>query len=245
MLMAIRVLLLGLLLTVISLPHLRGQSNDHIQESRYKPFRVLIISPDTARIDKELTVYVESIENRFKGSYYSMLRVFELLRSTENGEVEEKQRAAAAIQRARWFEVDVVRFRYYHMIAAEAFVSLNDRFQKYPWEDSESLECQVVNKSDLETEDFVQLTRNYDFDYVIYFGDIVAKKYVDTFFMDMTTYLFSRADSKVIMKRRQSTKADPVLCRMDRQDLLECLITRVTSEAISDLFEILDERQKR
>lgn len=241
--MKIRVTLLGLLWTAVTLTDLHGQSNDHVQESRYKSFRVLIISPDTARIHNELTVYVDSIEQEFKDSYYKMLREFEIKRNS--GDEDEKEQTEAAIRQAKWHETDIVRFRYYQMISVATFVSLQEDFQKYPWEDKKSLDCQIVNKNDLETEDLVQLTKDYDFDYVIYFRDIVAEKYADSFIMDMTTYLFSRADSKVIMKRKASKEGEPFFCELYRQNLLECMMTRVANEATSDLFGVLSERQKK
>jgi hypothetical protein len=241
--MKIRVTLLGLIWTAITLTDLHGQSSDHIQESRYKSFRVLIISPDTARIHTELTVYVDSIEQEFKDSYYKTLREFELKRNS--GDDDEKEQTESVIRQAKWHEPDVVRFRYYQMISMATFVSLQEDFQKYPWEDKGSLDCQMVNKNDLETEDLVQLTRDYDFDYVIYFRDIVAEKYADSFIMDMTTYVFSKADSKVIMKKKASREGEKLFCELFNQNVLECMMTRVVNDATSDIFEVLSERQKK
>ncbi len=241
--MKIHVTLLGLLWTAMAMTDLHGQSDDYIQESRYKSFRVLIISPDTARIHNELTVYVDSIEQEFKGAYYKMLREFEMKRNS--GDEDEKEQTESVIRQAKWHETDIVRFRYYHMISVATFVSLQEDFQKYPWENKRSLDCQIINKNDIETEDFVQLTKDYDYDYVIYFQDIVAEKYADSFIMDMTTNLFSKADSKVIMKKRASKEGQELLCKIYRQNLLECMMTLVVNEATSDLFEILSERQKK
>jgi len=241
--MKIRVSLLGLIWTVLTVTDLHGQSDDHIQESRYKSFRVLIIEPDTARIHDALKVYVDSIEQEFRDTYFKMIQEFEIKRNS--GDNDEKEQAQSAIQQAKWHEPDVVRFRYYQMISVATFVSLQEDFQKYPWEDKGSLDCQMVNKNDLETEDLVQLTKDHDFDYVVYFRDIVAEKYADNFIMDMTTYLFSKADSKVIMKKKASREGEKLFCELFNQNLLECLITRVVNDATSELFEVLSERQKK
>jgi hypothetical protein len=241
--MKIRVTLLGLILTAITLTDLHGQSSDHIQESRYKSFRALIISPDTARIHNELTVYADSIEQEFKGTYYKMLREFEMKRNSRDED--EKEHTEAVIRQAKWLETDVVRFRYYHMISVGTFVSLQEYFQKYPWENKKSLDCQIINKQDLETEDLASLTNDYDFDYVVYFSDIHADKYADSFIMEMTTYLFSKADSKVIIKKKASKEGEELFCDLYRQNLLECMMTRIINEATGDLFEVLNERQKK
>jgi len=241
--MKIRVPVLGLLWTIFVLTNLQGQSNDPIVESRYKSFRVLIISPDSARIHDSLTIYADSIEKEFKDSYYKTLREFEWKRNT--GDEDEKEQTESIIRNAKWHETDVVRFRYYHMISVGTFVSLQEYFQKYPWENKKSLDCQIVNKQDLETEDLTRLTNDYDFDYVVYFSDIHADKYADSFIIEMTTYLFSKADSKVIMKKKSSKEGERLFCDLYRQNLLECMMTRVVNEATSDLFEVLDVRQKK
>lgn len=43
-----------------------GQDNDHIQESRYRPFRVVIVSPDTAIINDSLKPYVNAVRENSK-----------------------------------------------------------------------------------------------------------------------------------------------------------------------------------
>jgi hypothetical protein len=241
--MNLRITILGLLCTVLTQTDVRGQSDGHTQESRYKSFRVLIISPDTARIHDSLNFYVSSIELSFKETYYEVLREHQLKRTS--GNVHERKQAKLSIRKAKSLEPDVVGFRYYQTISIATFVSLQEYFKKYPWEDKRSLDCQIVNRHDLETGDLTQLTKDYDLDYVIYFQDIVAEKYANSFIMDMTTYLFSKADSKIIMKHKASKEGEDLLCEAYNHNVLDCLMNLVVDEATSDLCEILSTRQKK
>ncbi|MFM9839442.1 MAG: hypothetical protein ACKVOQ_14330 [Cyclobacteriaceae bacterium] len=235
----------GFLLVLFSVIGLYGQSTDHIQESRYKPFTVLIISPDTAQIDDSLNFHTESIEKEFKSSFYKILDEFEQKRNGDGNDDNEKLLTETVISRARWFDTDVTRFKYYHMISIGTFVSLKEDFQRYPWERAGSLDCQIVNRKDLDSEDMVQLTKDHEIDYVIYFKDIHADRYADSFIMYMTTYLFSKYDSKVIMKKKAFGEADESFCELYKQNPLECMMTRILNESTSDLFEKLNELQKR
>jgi len=242
--MKIRVLALSFFWTLLTLTDLCGQSSDHIQESRYKSFQVLIISPDTARIHDSLTTYAKLIEENFRSSFAKRLREFESKRDV--GDDEEKEQIELMINQAKWHESDVVRFRYYNMISIATFFSPQEYFQKYPWEKEKSLTCQIIAKKGVKTVDLMHLANNYGFDYIKYFGNIHADKYANSFITDMTTYLFSKADSKVIMKRTTHGEADELFCDLiSQQNPLECMMTRITNEATSDLFKVLSERQKK
>lgn len=237
------VTILAFLCTVLITSRIYGQTEGYIQESRYKSFRLLIISPDTAQVHDSLEFIFSSIESNFKNSYYHALKEFESKRYSPN--TEEAEETELAIRQFKWHEIDVVRFRYYHMISIATLASLQESFQQYPWEKAASLECQIINKQDLETDDFVQLTNDFDFDYIVFFQDIHTVKAAGSFIMNMTTNLFSKADSKVIMKKETSKRADKYVCDIYEQNLLECMMIGVADNAGSDLFEILDQVQKR
>jgi len=242
-LMKICLLILGLTWTSLLTVDSFGQSNDHVQESRYRPFRVLIISPDTAKIDNSLTPHIEQVESQFKTSFYKALREFEWKRNT--GDEEDKEQIESIIKEAKWYETDVQRFRYYHMISFATFFDLQKAFQKYPWEHEGSLTCQIVNARDLETDDLGQLTEEYDFDYVIFFKDAQTKQFYYGFDLNIKTFLFSKADSKVIMEKTVSGEARENVCDLHGQNMLECLMINAASEVTSELFQVLDERQKK
>ncbi len=241
--MNIRATLLVLISSIGVVIDSDGQDNDHVQESRYRPFRVVIVSPDTAIINDSLVPYVDAVEKEFKDTYHEMLREIELRRDSVSHD--EKEKIESEIRKVKTFESDVLNFRYYDMVAIATFVSLQEDFKKYPWEDRESLECLIVDNSELQAEGLAMLALRYDSDYVLYFKDIVAEKHTNDFEINMTAGLFSRLDAKVLFEKRVSQEGNDFLCQLYRQNLLQCMMTRVVDEVSRELFEILNDRQKR
>lgn len=158
---------------------------------------------------------------------------------------DEKKEIEPEIRSVKSFEADVANFRYYDMVAIATFVSLQDYFKKYPWEDREILECWIVDNSELQTEGLAMLALHYDSDYILYFKDIVAEKHADDFTINMTAGLFSRLDAKVLFEKRVSQEGNDFLCQLYSQNLVECMMTRIVDEVSHEVYEILCERHKR
>ena len=77
-----------------------GQNEDHIQEGRYKPFYIMIISPDSATIDDSLIPLIDTVQLEYIKSYYSHIQQMEIWKHIEPEE--SKWKTEQKIQRAKW-----------------------------------------------------------------------------------------------------------------------------------------------
>ncbi len=234
----------GLILSIITFSRLFGQSDDHVQESTYKPFRILIISPDSSKIDKTLTHLTDSIELEYREMYYKALNELEIRKKTEDDD--KKRETEMAIQEAKWMEMEVYDFKYYQFISMGAFITLLEHFNLYPWA-KKSLTCELEEPRWLFTYDSEKLTRYYDVDYIIYFQgiNIVKDDDEDVLTMTMETSLFSRAESKNILQKETLVTSENFYCTLRGKNKLMCLLTNMVESSTEELITELTERQKK
>lgn len=242
--MKIQFLRNGLILSILTFSRLFGQSNDHMQESTYKPFSMLIISPDSSKIDKTLNHLTDSIELEYREMYYKAIKELETRKETEDDG--KKREAEMAIQRVKWMEMEVYDFKYYQFISMGAFVKLLEHFNLYPWA-KESLTCELEEPRWLFTYDSEKLARYYDVDYIIYFQgiNIIRDDSEDAFTMKMKTSLFSRAESKIILQKETFVTSDNIYCTLRGENKLMCLLTNMVESSTDELIAELTERQKK
>jgi hypothetical protein len=216
-----------------------------MQESTYKPFSILIISPDSSKLDGGLSHLTDSIELEYRETYYQTIKELEVRKNIEGDD--KKVETEMTIQRAKWLEMEVYDFKYYQMISIGAFVTLLENFNKYSWA-KKSLTCEIEERRWLFTYDMEKLAKYYDVDYIIYFRDIKALKNNDngdTFTIKMTTSLFSRADSKVIVEKETTGTSENIYCKLREQNKLMCLLTTIIESSTDVLISELSERQKK
>jgi hypothetical protein len=233
----------GLLLLLLPLAKTFGQSDAPLQESRYKPFSILIISPDTAQIDESLSIFIDSIEFAFSKTYHKLLSDLELKR--KQGDDKQKGETDLRMTKAKSFAMEVYNFQYYKMISIGTFVSLSEDFQKYPWEKERCLDIVMEDRSNLYNQDLKHLASFFEMDYIIYFDKIQIEKSGGGFIISMTTHLYSTSHSKTILDKEITATSDKLLCRVYGQNPLICLLTRITDSSTSEIFHILKARQAR
>lgn len=223
-----------------------GQKDDYTQESRFKPFTLLIIIPDSAYVDNSLKSLVDSVESGYKESYYSHIETMELFKQFEP---EEKRRETElTIQRAKWMEMEVHDFKYYQAIGMLSCPELQSLFNEYPWE-KPSLRCQLTETKDLFTYDLNKLTDQYGYDYIIAYKNIRAEKYGNNFRLRLTTSIYSKRDKRIINETEtyghtghyQNKYGETLNCDND----LQCLLETGVKSSTELIFKVISKRQKK
>ncbi len=223
-----------------------GQNSDYIQESRYKPFTILIIIPDSAYVDNLLKPLVDSVESGYRESYYSHLRTMEIFKKFEP---EEKRRETEmTIQRAKWMEMEIHDFKYYQTIGMLSCPELQSLFNEYPWE-KPSLSCQLTETMDLFTYDLHKLANHYDYDYIITYKNIRAEKYNNDFRLRLTTMIYSKKDRRIINEietyghtgHYKNKYGETLTCDND----LQCLLETGVKSSTEFVFKVISKKQKK
>ena len=240
--MKIRVIIYGLILTLSTNFTALGQ-DDYVQESRLKPFKVLIIAPDKAVIDDSLRLFTDSIELEYRDSYYKKIKELETKRKSDNRK--ERKSTNNMLKRLKDSEEDVLSFKYQQMISVSTLVSLNEYFQKYPWEEAGAFYCRMIYKKGFQPSDLPKLTNDFKVDYVVYYENIRAERLKTNYKMTMTTFMFSKADSKIILQKETSGTTNQWVCDYPKLNPLACLMTRLEDNTTNELYYVLNDRQKK
>jgi hypothetical protein len=108
------------------------------QEGRWKPFKLLVIQPDTAVIDKSLFSDRDTIEANNLKSYYTNLKRYEDLlnfnnysKEMEQSFKETKERLKKEIPAMKAQEDKVKKFKYYQTISQYSTQVYNFYFNEY------------------------------------------------------------------------------------------------------------------
>ena len=217
------------------------------QTSEYRPFRMVIVSPDTATIDEGLKMFKDSIEADYiKGYYKSIKQMEDFLKwkddSADKKQIEEsKKRIEENLRIKRQSEQSVKRFRYFETISVYSNSVLQMYFNEYPPYST----IQTVRTTDLKSTDLKEIADHFKADYVVRYNNIHTDNEGNRVIMKMTTTLYSRNDLKVLWEKLEKGDMNSYGDMWTCMNPLSCLLITSVKSSTTDIFETVSLRQKK
>lgn len=213
-------------------------------DKEYKPFSILIISPDSISLHESLKSLIDTVESDFREFYYSYVKQLEIL---EKSEPEEKRRETKLkIQRAKWAEMDIHDTRYFHFIP---MLTCSELWNLFNAQENYDFSFDFIPRQDLFSYDLKKIADYYQTEYILTYKQITTPVQGGELVLKIEMQLFGQKESKIIYERvsyghaRFYTDNSGKLraCSND----LQCLLESAVISATSDLFSFLKRRQKK
>lgn len=254
-------ILLTIFLTISTIINTRGQ--EITKQDLFRPFSVIIIKPDNAKISDSLNVYAQRIEDRQFLMYFSVIKSLEKEWEKKNDEQrkEIEQQIHETIVRAK----DDSQFKYFHTIANRTLRELKSLFNSNEIEtdytlDNPVLTGEVVDRSQLSTLNPKKIGKSYKVDYIVSFENIhtTGTKQSPTF--SYVLKLVSTTENKEILRKEIEGNASVDNYKslreifppgniheigVDCDNYLECMIISAVRFSTEELFRAIEKRQKK
>lgn len=238
-----------------------GQNEKTVQ-TPFRQFRLLIINPDGAQIADTLLVWADSIEKKHIARYYSTIENMKSIRKW--GDRKARRQTNLQIKAAKSREEDMKDFKYYYVIANSTLFELrtlfNTRYSEEGYSSQQTvLDGFIIDRTDLFSNNFQQLTIDYKVDYIVSFENIYTDRRDGIGTLNYTTSLFSAKDNKMILSKKIEGNAPVDNFKLlseifppgnmhekgvDCDNYLECMIESAVRFSTEDLFKAIREKQK-
>ncbi|MDJ1469439.1 hypothetical protein [Xanthocytophaga flava] len=145
------------------------------QQGKLNPFRLIIVKPDTAIIDKSLHNDIDSVQLSYQKRYYNEIKEMENMLNFKSypkemeqqfKEIQERARKRLALAKAQ--EVEVKRFKYYYTLSTYSTEIYNLYFNR---EEPFSTIVEVPNQH-ADIASLKKLADEFKVDYIIYFSNV-------------------------------------------------------------------------
>jgi hypothetical protein len=217
------------------------------QTGNYRPFKMVIVSPDTATIDSGLKMFQDSIEADYIKGYYKSIRQMEEFLAWKNDSPnkketdESKKKIEESLKVKKQSEQYVKRFRYFETISVYSNSVLQMYFNEYPPYST----FQTVRTSELKSNDLKEIADNFKADYVVTYSDIQTDNDNGRLIMKVTTTLYSRKKSKVLWEKNGTGDMNSYGDMWTCMNPLSCLLITCVKSSTDDIFETLSRVQKK
>ena len=220
------------------------------QRGMWKPFKLCVIKPDTAIIDKSLFSDRDSIEADNLKSYYSSLKQMEDLlnfkdysKEMEQSFKETHERLKKQIPLMKAQEENVKKFKYFQTISQYSTQVYNFYFNEYePFSTVVELPNQKTDLSNLKT-----LADTSKADYIVFYNNIHTVDKDGLPVLKLTTSLYSKKDNKIILTKETdgdtNSRGDMWTCSLNIT--LSCLLINGVRTSTDEVANVLRERQIR
>lgn len=187
------------------------------QKGKFKPFKLIILKPDTAIIDKSFYGDIDSVQADYLKRYYSSVQQMEQLANSKHfpddtsfKATQEKMKLELIAAKAA--EPEIRKFKYYQVLSAYSTEVYNFYFNEYePFSTIIELSKQSTNIPSL-----YKLADTLKADYVIFFSKVHTEIKDGLPILKLTTSLYSKKSNKLILIKE--TKGD----RNSRGDMWTC-----------------------
>jgi hypothetical protein len=209
---------------------------------------MIIVAPDTAIIEDNLKVLIDTVEqNYIRRYYYSVKQIEDLLNfkgySDEMKKEFEKnrERLEANLKAAKSAEPEIRKFRYFETIPIYTSEVFQIFFNEYP---PESV-FQVVRKSSLKSENLEQIANEYKTDYVVTYRDIYTDSKDGQTIMRITTTLYSKKTGKILWEKKNTGDTNSYGDMWTCLDPLSCLLITSVRSTSEEIYATVSELQQR
>lgn len=167
------------------------------QKGKFNPFKLIILKPDTAIIDKSLYGDIDSIEATYRNRYYKSIEVNEGILQCESCDSSMKEEIKNKLLVMKSYEEEVKKFKYYQLVSSYSTEVYNFYFNEY--EPYSTIIESPARQTDEKT--LKELADSAKADYIIFFRDIHTEIRNDLPILKLTTLLYSRADNKILLTK--------------------------------------------
>ena len=220
------------------------------QQGKFKPFKLVIVSPDTAIIDNSVYSYVDTIQqDHLKGYYASIKQMEEMLSSTdypkelmtEKQFKESQQETKSALDTAKKYENKIKQFKYYQTLSEYSAQVYQFYFNEYP-----PLSIfQIIDKSALTINNLKHIADSLKADYVIGYKGIHTENKNGLLILKMTTILFSKKENKILLETETTGDENSYGDMWTCSNPLSCLLVTTVKSSTDKVAEILVKRQHK
>ena len=218
------------------------------QKGIYKPFKMIIITPDTAIIEDDLKVFIDTVEHNYiRRYYYSVKQMEDLLNFKDYSDEMQKEfeknrpRLEENIKAAKSIEPEIKKFKYFETIP----IYTSEVFQLYFNEYPPNSTFQVVRRGSLKTDNLEQIANDYNADYVVSYKNIHTDSKDGQTIMRLTTTLFSKKKTKVLMDKESTGDTNSFGDMWTCSDPLSCLLVTSVRSSSMEIYEVVSKLQKR
>jgi hypothetical protein len=218
------------------------------QNGIWKPFKLCVIKPTTATIDKSLFSDRDSIEaDNLKSYYVSLKRMEDLMnfndysKEMEKSFKETKERLKTEIPIIKAQEDSVKKFKYFQTISQYSVQVYKFYFNEYePFSTIIQIPSQKTDLMSLK-----KLADTLKADYIVFYSNIHT---VDNgSLLKLTTSLYSKKDNRIILQKETNGDTDSRgsmwTCNMNVT--LSCLLVNGVRTSTDEVANVLRERQIR
>ncbi len=219
------------------------------QRGMWKPFKLCVIKPGTAFIDKSLFSDRDSIEADNLKSYYASLKQMEDLlnfkdysKEMEKSFQETQERLKKQIPLMKAQEENVKKFKYFQTISQYSTQVYNFYFNEYePFSTIVELPNQKTDLSSLKN-----LADTSKADYVVFYSNIHTVDKDGLPILKLTTSLYSKKDNKIILTKETdgdtNSRGDMWTCG---STTLSCLLINGVRTSTDEVAKVLRKKQIR
>jgi len=218
------------------------------QEGIFKPFKLIVISPDTAVIDPSLNIFKDSIEQSHLSSYYSTInQMEEMLAFTDypddmkNEFEENKKQTKVYLDSARKYETEAKKFKYFQIISEYSVAVFQVSFNEYPPLST----FQLIKSYPTNLESFKHLSDSLQSDYVVGYKNIHTENNNGNLILRLTTIVYSKKDDRIILEKETSGDINNHGDMWTCDNPLNCIFINGVKSSTENVSEILFERQKK
>ncbi|MBI3220754.1 MAG: hypothetical protein HYZ44_14665 [Bacteroidetes bacterium] len=212
------------------------------QKSDFRPFKMVIVSPDTAIIEEGLKAFADSIESDYLKGYNNAIKQMEDLLNCKDCPEDMKKRYAEGLKAAKQSEQEVKNFRFFEIISIYSSSVFQMYFNEYPPNST----FQVVRKKDLKSLELIDIAASYEADYVVSYRNIRTNKLNNgQTIMNLTTTLFGREGSKIIFEKQTTGDMNSYGDMWTCSNPLSCLLITSVKLSTTEIYEELSRRQEK
>jgi len=217
------------------------------QQGKFNPFKLVVIKPDTAIIDKSLQGDIDSVQSDYLKRYYNSVQQMEQLANSKNfpddtsfKATQEKMKTELVAAKAA--EPEIKKFRYYQTISTYSTEVYNFYFNEYePFSTIIELPNQKTDIASL-----TKLADTTKADYVVFFTEIHTEIKDGLTILKLTTSLYSKKQNKIILTKQTegdtNSRGDMWTCG---NTTLSCLLINGVRTSTDEVAPVIAKAQMR
>jgi hypothetical protein len=227
--------------------------NSYGQKRKYKPFNLVIITPDTAIIDTSIQSCVDSVEQRnllARNLYAKQME--NILKFTDYPAdpalrkqiMQEQAEVKAKLDSdKKTYRNDGEQFKYYHTISEFSTENYKYYFNKYPPLST----FQLIPKSNLLLQNLTYIADSLKADYIVGYKDIYIGYENGNLTIKLTTILYSKKENKLLVEGKAliDTKNRDDMRTWTCENQLSSLLGLAAVTSTVNVCEILSKRQRK
>lgn len=230
--------LIGILLLIFSI-------TSYGQRGMWKPFKLIVIQPDTAVIDKSLYSDRDSIVATQLKRYHHSINIMEKLVNCvgcprDSGETEQMK---VELVRLKSFEAEAKKFKFFQILSSYSTEVYNFYFNEY--EPFSTIVQAPSQKTDLKSLKLLADTSKAD--YLVFYSNIHTANSNGLPVLRINTSLYSKKDNRIILSKETvgDTDSEGGMWTCDMDVMLSCLFINSVKTSTDAVVDILRKRQIR